>query len=223
MAEYHGLLDDPDYLPEDGRLERTVEVHNSSLLHRLIDCQAIDGHFEIVLNDFRHYILTHFNSGVEAAILDHLTSAQGFLQSCTYQDKAYRVFKTLLIVVFIEATYPDSAELWDLVVREAGRWLASELSDPRLLKTLKQLAKDNIRMQDLYPSGAVKKSEQMTGGDKCPPSVTTPAIKALDFSRAEVDTGRNIVDGGVLGQADLESTMGEDVEDRRKRQKVEEA
>jgi hypothetical protein len=51
---------------------------------------------------------------------------------------------TVLIVAFIKAHYPDSAELWELVVLKARGWV-ERLSDPEVLRSLEQIARDNMQ------------------------------------------------------------------------------
>ena len=51
---------------------------------------------------------------------------------------------TILIVAFIKFHYPESAELWELVVLKAIDWVAKGLRDPDVLTELEKIARDNI-------------------------------------------------------------------------------
>jgi hypothetical protein len=62
------------------------------------------------------------------------------------KDTTSRIFDTILIIVFIQAQYPESAGLWELVVRKARSWILSQVSsNEEVAKNLEQIAHDNVR------------------------------------------------------------------------------
>ena len=87
-------------------------------------------------DDFRQRVLRRFESGVDGVILESLRTGLKALDGLSERD----ICDTLICISFIKKMYPESAELWELVVNKAESWLLLQLSDKKVVKYLLYLA-----------------------------------------------------------------------------------
>ena len=84
---------------------------------------------------------------------------------------------TIIIVAFIIFHYPESAELWELVVLKARDWVGRSLRDPDVLTQLEKIARDNI--------DSASSAMPATGSSDVP---TTPLKPARSMANTDIVT-----------------------------------
>src|SRR5262249_5941278 len=94
---------------------------------------------------------------------------------------------TVLIVVFIEAQFPESTELWELVIQKARGWL-EQLCDTEELRILEQIAGDNMQTS----------------------SVSVPTIGSSDVSAKPFEPAVGNVNAEVAADKVSENTVKQD-------------
>ena len=132
--------------------------------------QKITGSFPLS-DDFRQRVLRRFESGVDEVILESLRSGVQALDGLNERD----ICDTLTCISFIKMMYPESAELWELVVSKAESWLVSQLSDEKIVKVLLYLAdsqwgnegEDSVRVKDVASADEKTIKKCLCGSDCC--------------------------------------------------------
>jgi hypothetical protein len=109
-------------------------------LDGLVGLQTSSGSFNLTNISFRPSILLHFSHKVMEEMTDSLQNYNPALSLPEFRT----ITDTVLVVVFIEAQYSHSAELWELVVLKARGWVKKK-SDPEVLRTLEKIARDNMQ------------------------------------------------------------------------------
>jgi hypothetical protein len=112
-------------------------------LDDLISLQASDGFFVLhkpssVLDRFQ----SHYNDNIR----NEITLCLQMAGRTENRDTISRICDTILMIVFIQAHYPESSRLWELVIRKARGWILSQVSNnEEVAKNLEQIAQDNAR------------------------------------------------------------------------------
>lgn len=118
----------------------------SPTLDSLISQQHFLGYYDLGDSSLRSWIQLQFNSTL-TLILCQILQDTG---SNSDTLKADTICDTLLAVTFIKIRYAESAELWELVVSKAERWLKDKVSDAEVLEKLWWTTQDNARIPSAY-------------------------------------------------------------------------
>jgi hypothetical protein len=139
----------------------------------LTNLQTSSGSFILTTAMFRSRLMSHFSHKV----ISEMDQCVGkVIQWTTLDFQLLGVIRdTVLIVAFIKFHYPESAELWELVILKARGWVRSNLRDPDGLTELEKIARDNI---DSASSAA-----PATGSSDVP---TTPPMPAKSTGNADI-------------------------------------
>jgi hypothetical protein len=109
-------------------------------LDALVNLQTSSGSFILTNFPFRRRFLRHFSHKVMEEMTDSLQNYNLALSLPEFRT----IIDTVLVVVFIEAQYSHSAELWELVVLKARGWVKKKI-DPEVLRRLEKIARDNMQ------------------------------------------------------------------------------
>lgn len=111
----------------------------------LTSLQTSSGSFILTTAMFRSRLMSHFSHKV---ISEMDQCIKKVVQWTTLGNVDFQLLgairDTVLIVAFIKFHYPESAELWELVVLKARGWVRKNLRDPDGLMELEKIARDNI-------------------------------------------------------------------------------
>jgi hypothetical protein len=142
----------------------------------LTSLQTSSGSFILTTAMFRSRLMSHFSHKV---ISEMDQCIKKVIQWTTIGNVDFQLLEairdTVLIVAFIKFHYPESAELWELVVLKAQGWVRKNLRDPDGLMELEKIARDNI---DSASSAA-----PATGSSDVP---TTPLKPAKSTGNADI-------------------------------------
>jgi hypothetical protein len=114
-------------------------------IDNLTSLQTSSGSFILTTAMFRSRLMSHFSHKV---ISEMDQCIKKVIQWTTLGNVDFQLLRairnTVLIVAFIKFQYPESAELWELVVLKARGWVRRNLRDPDGLTELEKIARDNI-------------------------------------------------------------------------------
>jgi hypothetical protein len=121
-----------------GKVKEARAPSKGITLDDLIGLQTSSGSFAMTETEFRLRFMRHFSHKVISE-MDQCIERTNMLRA---EFQAIR--DTVLIAAFIKFHYPESAELWELVVLKARDWVGRHLRDPDVLTELEKIARDNI-------------------------------------------------------------------------------
>jgi hypothetical protein len=127
---------------ESGRVKEVRAPSQGITLDDLIGLQTSSGSFAMTKTEFRLRLMRHFSHEVVSEMDQCIEKVSHWTDMWRAEFQAIR--DTILIVAFIKFHYPESAELWELVVLKARDWVGRSLGSPDILTELEKIARDNI-------------------------------------------------------------------------------
>jgi hypothetical protein len=128
-----------------GRVEEARVPSQEITLDDLISLQTLSGSFILTTAMFRSRVMSHFSHKLISEMDQSIKKAIRWTTLGKVDFQLLGAIRdTVLIVASIKFHYPESAELWELVVLKARGWVRRNLRDPDGLTELEKIVRDNI-------------------------------------------------------------------------------
>lgn len=99
----------------------------------LIDIQTFEGGFRLssLAVELRNDLLGHFDFTDFTELEALLSSKSSWTPSAFDEKEPGEIGETLIVISFIRNQFPESEDLWQLIIEKADRWVASFLQDEK--------------------------------------------------------------------------------------------
>lgn len=107
----------------------------------IIDLQTSSGYFSFTDATIPTNILNCFTADVDRKLREHLGSGRRIF----FRHKNF--INTILIIIFVESHYPESSELYELVIQKARGWLRKQLRNNEKLDEFEDIARGEMHKE----------------------------------------------------------------------------
>jgi hypothetical protein len=99
----------------------------------LINIQTFEGGFRLssLAVELRNDLLGHFDFTDFTELEALLSSKSSWTLSAFHGKEPSEIGETFIVISFIRNQFPESKDLWQLVIEKADRWVASFLQDEK--------------------------------------------------------------------------------------------